>query len=523
MADPLSPLLETRNICKYFAGVRANHNINLEIRSGEVHALLGENGAGKTTLMNILYGLYTPASGEIFWKGRKIKIKRPKDAIDLGIGMVHQHFMLIPALSAVENLVLGTKNGRLGLLNLEKAAKTLASLAGQYRMKIDPWARAGQLTLGQRQKLEILKILYKGAELLILDEPTSVLTPGETEELFLTIKKLTAGNRAVIFISHKLNEIMAVSDRVTVLRRGETVHTVNTADTDRRRLARLMTGREVSMAVEKKPCSPGKKILEIRDLLCDNGKGAVALNKLSLDIRGGEIVGIAGVDGSGQRELADAITGLCPVRSGSVRIDGYEAANRPPGEILERRVAHIPEDRDKRGLVLSMNLGENMMLTGYNREPLSRHGILRPGALRSFQERLCAKYRIEGARADEPVERLSGGIRQKIVLARELSKSPDLLIALYPMRGLDAGAAGYIRRRLLEERDRGAAVLFISAELEEIMSLSDRICVLYEGELMGCVPAAGAAVHEIGLMMAGAKRNPPCPPWDIMNNEEALW
>jgi simple sugar transport system ATP-binding protein len=506
MTESVSPLLEMRNISKYFSGVRANHNINLEIRRGEVHALLGENGAGKTTLMNILYGLYTPESGEIFWKGQKIKIKSPKNAIDLGIGMVHQHFMLIPALSVVENLVLGTKRGRLGLLDLEKAAKTLVSLAGQYRMKIDPWARAAQLTLGQQQKLEILKILYKGADLLILDEPTGVLTPGETEELFLIIKKLTAAHHTVIFISHKLREIMAVSERVTVLRHGETVKTMDTRDTDPRRLALLMTGREVSMTIEKKPCAPGKKVLEIRDLVCSGGKGRKALNKISLDLRRGEILGIAGLDGSGQRELADALTGLCPVESGRVWINGYEAANRPPREILERRVAHIPEDRDKRGLVLSMNLRENMILMDYYREPLSRHQILRPGVIGSFQERLCAAYQIEPSRADEPVENLSGGSRQKVVLARELSKSPDLLIALYPMRGLDAGAAEYIRRRLLEERDRGAGVLFISAELEEIMSLSDRICVLCEGKIMGELPAAGAAIHEIGLMMTGAKR-----------------
>jgi simple sugar transport system ATP-binding protein len=502
MTEPVSCLLEMRKICKYFSGVRANHNINLEVTPGEVHALLGENGAGKTTLMNILYGLYAPTSGEIFWKGRKIEIKKPKDAIDLGIGMVHQHFMLIPALSVVENVVLGTKSGRRGLLNLDGAAKALVSLAGQYNMKIDPWAKVSRLTVGQQQRLEILKALYKGADLLILDEPTAVLTPQEVEELFLMIKKLSGENHTVIFISHKLNEILAVCERVTVLRHGETVKTMDTGDTDRQGLARLMVGRDVSMSVEKPPCSPQKKVLEIRELCCLSGKGVRALNKVSFDLRGGEILGIAGVDGNGQRELVDAITGLCRVESGHVLINGHDITNRPPREILEYKVAHIPEDRHKRGIVLPMNVGENLILMNYYKEPVSKHKMLRRDVINSLQEKLLKKYQIKTPGSGEPIQNLSGGNQQKVVLARELSKSPDLLIAMYPMRGLDVGAAEYIRGRLLEERDRGCAVLLISTELEEIMSLSDRICVLYEGEIVG-ERAPGAGIHEIGLMMAG--------------------
>jgi ABC-type uncharacterized transport system ATPase subunit len=506
MTESVSCLLEMRKICKYFSGVRANHNINLEIRRGEVHALLGENGAGKTTLMNILYGLYAPTLGEIFWKGQKIEIKSPKDAIDLGIGMVHQHFMLIPALSVVENVVLGTKNGRQGLLNLDQAAKTLVSLAEQYNMPIDPWARVSRLTVGQQQRLEILKALYKGADLLILDEPTAVLTPQEVEELFLMIKKLTEENHTVIFISHKLNEIMAVSERVTVLRHGETIETMDTGDTDKHALARLMIGRDLSTTIEKKPWLPGKKILEIRELCCLSGKGVRAVDNVSFDLRGGEILGIAGVDGNGQRELVDAVTGLCRVESGHILINGFDITNRSPREILEYKVAHIPEDRHKRGVVLSMNIKENMILMNYYKEPISRHKILRQGAIGSFEEELLKKYQIKTAGLDEPVKNLSGGNQQKVVLARELSKSPDLLIAMYPMRGLDVGASEYIRRRLIEERDRGCAVLLISTELEEIMTLSDRICVFYEGKIMGEIPAPNADIHEIGLMMAGAKR-----------------
>ncbi|MDR1862391.1 MAG: ABC transporter ATP-binding protein [Treponema sp.] len=506
MAETASCLLEMRNICKYFSGVRANHNINLEISRGEVHALLGENGAGKTTLMNILYGLYAPTSGEIFWKGQKIEIKSPKNAIDLGIGMVHQHFMLIPALSVVENVVLGTKNKRRGLLNLEGAAETLVSLAGQYNMRIDPWARVSQLTVGQQQRLEILKALYKGADLLILDEPTAVLTPQEVEELFLMIKKLTGENHTVIFISHKLNEIMAVCERVTVLSQGETVKTLDTKDTDRHGLARFMIGRDLSAAVEKKPLAPKNKILEVRELNCFNSKGVRAIKNVSFDLRGGEILGVAGVDGNGQRELVDALTGLCPIESGHILINGYDVTNRPPREILEYKVAHIPEDRHKRGIVLSMNVRENMILMNYYKEPVSKHKILRGDVIDSIYEGLLKKYQIKSPGGDEPIKNLSGGNQQKVVLARELSKSPDLLIAMYPMRGLDVGASEYIRGRLLEERDRGCAVLLISTELEEIISLSDRICVLYEGEIMGELPASGADIQRIGLMMAGAKK-----------------
>jgi simple sugar transport system ATP-binding protein len=414
--------------------------------------------------------------------------------------------MLIPALSVVENVVLGTKNKKRGLLDLGGAAEALVSLAGQYNMSIDPWARVSQLTVGQQQRLEILKALYKGADLLILDEPTAVLTPQEVEELFLMIKKLTGENHTVIFISHKLNEIMAVCERVTVLRQGETVKTLDAKDTDSRALARLMIGRDLSAAIEKKPLALKNKILEVRELNCFNSKGVRAIKNISFDLRGGEILGVAGVDGNGQRELVDAITGLCPIESGHILINGYDITNHPPREILEYKVAHIPEDRHKRGIVLPMTVKENMILMNYYKEPVSKRKILRGDVIDSIYEGLLKKYQIKSSGGDEPIKNLSGGNQQKVVLARELSKSPDLLVAMYPMRGLDVGASEYIRGRLLEERDRGCAVLLISTELEEIISLSDRICVLYEGEIMGELPASGADIHQIGLMMAGAKR-----------------
>ncbi|MDR3145675.1 MAG: ABC transporter ATP-binding protein [Treponema sp.] len=498
-------LLEMRNICKYFTGVRANHQVNLRILRGEVHALLGENGAGKSTLMNILYGLYAPTLGEIFWKGRKVEIHSPKDAIELGIGMVHQHFMLIPALTVVENVILGTRSGKRGLLNPEGAAKKLIALADQYNMPIDPWAKVWQLTVGQLQRLEILKALYKGADLLILDEPTAVLTPREVDELFLMIRKLTRENHTVIFISHKLNEIMAVCDRVTVLRMGETGRTLRTGDTDKNELARLMIGREVFLNTEKKPAEPKETVLELRNLCCRNSRGLPGLRNLSLRVRAGEVLGIAGVDGNGQRELADSIAGLCPVESGEVFIKGRQMTNRAPREILEQRVAHIPEDRHKRGLVLSMDLRENIILMSYYREPLSRYGMLRRKRIDDLADRLLRGYQVKASGRDMLMKNLSGGNQQKVILARELSRVPSLLIAMYPLRGLDVGAAEYIRGRIIEERDRGCAVLFISAELEDILSLSDRIAVMYEGEIMGEIEGPGADIDRIGLMMAGTR------------------
>jgi simple sugar transport system ATP-binding protein len=529
MGEEGSCLLEMRNISKYFSGLAANRGIHLRINQGEIHALLGENGAGKTTLVNILYGLCAPTWGDLYWKGEKVSISSPRDAIALGIGMVHQQFMLIPALTVIENVLLGAKNKRGGLLHLEAAARDFLAFAEQYAMRIDPWAAVSALSPGQRQRLEILKALYRGAELLILDEPAAALGPHDAEELFGMITKLKAGNHTVIVISHKLNEILALCDRVTVLRRGALARTVARNDTDPDALTRLMFGRDIQARGEKTKRAPGETVLEVRHLSCRSGQGAgaralagaragagagaraLAVNDVSFSLRGGEILGIAGGDNSGQREIADAVTGLLCPESGTVLIKGEELRTTPVRDILERNVAHIPEDAQGRGLVLSMSVKENLILTSYFKEPVSRHKVLRRRSIDALAEELLRSYQIKSSGGGEAARNLSGGSRQKLVAARELSGRPDLLVAVYPMRGLDLEACEYIGRRLVEERERGAAVLLFSSDIEEIVSLSDRICVLYEGELMGEIEAAGAGIQQIqqieqiGRMMAGGR------------------
>lgn len=503
----MSVLLDMKNICKNFTGVKANKDCNLQIEKGEVHALLGENGAGKSTLMNILYGLYTPSSGEIYWKGQNVELKSPKAAIELGIGMVHQHFMLIPALSVIENVVLGMKAGKKGSLDLKSAADKFEQLSKKYNMHIDPWAQVGQLTVGQQQRLEILKALYRGADLLILDEPTAVLVPQEVEELFQIIKKLTSEDHTVIFISHKLNEVMSICDRVTVLRLGESITTINVKDTNKEELARLMVGRDVSLKFNKKPATLGDVVLELKDLECFSDKGIKAIKGMNLKLQAGEILGIAGVDGNGQSELVEAIVGLRKVSNGQVQINNHDVTNKSPREILEEKVGHIPEDRHKRGVALSMNLTENIMLMSYYKEPYSKGIRLNWKKIYENTKHIIKEYQVKTPGQDELMKNLSGGNQQKIVLGREISKEPNLLIAMHPVRGLDIGATEYVHEKIIEQRDKKRAVLLISGELEELISLSDRIAVIYEGEIMGIVDAKNVNVQELGLMMTGAKKN----------------
>ncbi|WP_157110025.1 ABC transporter ATP-binding protein [Thermanaeromonas toyohensis] len=499
-----------REIIKEFGALRANDRVNLKVKRGEIHALLGENGAGKTTLMNILYGLYQPTSGEIIFEGRLVKITSPREAIELGIGMVHQHFMLIPALTVAENIILGMKAGPGGLLDLKQAATRIKELSHQYGLDVDPYAKVWQLSVGQQQRVEIVKALYRGARLLILDEPTAVLTPQEVRELFRVLKQFTREGHTVIFISHKLDEVMSLCDRVTVLRAGRVVGTVETSKTSKEELARMMVGREVFFKVDKKPCCPGEVILELKGVEALDNKGLKALKGISFSLYRGEILGIAGVDGNGQSELVEVITGLRKAIAGKVFLKGQDITNLPPRKILEQNVAHIPEDRHLRGLVMEMSIKENLILQTYYQQPFSKGFILDWKTIKEHACRLIKEYDVRALSEEVPVKNLSGGNQQKVILAREVCRQPELLIAMHPTRGLDVGATEYIHRRLVEERDRGAAVLLISTELDEVLSLSDRIAVLYEGEIMGIVPGGEVDIEELGLMMAGSRRKVAC-------------
>ncbi len=496
--------LEMKKVCKYFAGVRANYNVDFCVQKGEVHALLGENGAGKSTLMNVLYGLYKPDMGEICIDGATYDISSPGKAIELGIGMVHQHFMLVPALTVIENVVLGLSETRSPLLNLGAATKKLCDLAAQYNMDIDPEAKVWQLSVGQQQRLEILKALYRGAKIFILDEPTAVLTPQEVEELFNMIRQLKSEGKTIIFISHKLNEVMTICDSVTVLRLGEVIATLPTSETNKEELAQLMVGKMVDLTYSKKPIDHQDMplVLKLEGVKCNNSKNLPALKGLGLEVRGGEILGIAGVDGNGQTELVDTITGLTKVLDGHIYIDGKEMTNKKPLDILETHVSHIPEDRHKRGVVLSMNLVENILLMNYFRDEFSKGEFLKWKHINGYAKGILEKYNVKTPSENEAMANLSGGNQQKVVLGREIERKPDLLIAMHPARGLDIGATEYVQRKIIEERDRGAAVLLVSTELDEIYALSDRIAVLYEGEVMGVV-SPKIEIHKLGMMMAG--------------------
>jgi simple sugar transport system ATP-binding protein len=497
-------VLEMRGIRKEFPGVLANDDVGLEIRRGEVHALLGENGAGKSTLMNILYGLYKPDAGEILLSGRPVVFGSARDAIEAGLGMVHQHFMLIPVMTVAENIVLGTEP-RSGLLLDERGAEErVRELSQQYGLQVDPGALVRDITVGQEQRVEILKALYRGAEILVLDEPTAVLTPQEARELFEIINSLKADGKSIIFISHKLNEVLEIADRITVLRRGRRIETVPREGATEESLARAMVGREVLLRVEKTAAQAGDVLLSVEDLHVVDDRGIEKVRGVSFEVRAGEIVGIAGVDGNGQSELIDAIAGLAAVASGRIEIGGEDVTNSSCRDCLDAGLGHIPEDRQRRGLVLEFSIAENVELHDYAKAPNARWGWIFPQRMIELAKRLIQEFDVRGGGPLTRAGGLSGGNQQKVVAAREIARDPKVLIAAQPTRGLDVGAIEYLHRRLVEERDKGRAVLLVSLELEEIMSLSDRILVLYEGQLAG--EHTGEVSEDVlGLEMLGGR------------------
>ncbi len=504
------PVLELRGITKQFPGVVANDHIDLDVRQGEVHALLGENGAGKSTLMNILYGLYQPDEGEILLNGTPVSFASARDAIAQGIGMVHQHFMLIPVMTVAENIVLGEEPTYAGvMLDFGEARKRVRELSERFGLAVDPDARIEDITVAQQQRVEILKALYRGAEILILDEPTAVLTPQEAQELFTIIASLKAQGKSIIFISHKLHEVLEVADRVTVLRRGKKVDTVPREGATEESLARMMVGREVLLRVDKPPAKPGGPILRVESLHVFDDRGLEKVNGVSFEVRAGEIVGIAGVDGNGQTELIDAITGLRRPAAGEITVAGTTMSHHSNArEMLDAGVGHIPEDRQRRGLVLEFSIAENIALHDYCIEPDSRWGWLYPQRLLERAVRLIKDFDVRGGGPKTHAGALSGGNQQKVVVAREVARNPKVLIAAQPTRGLDVGAIEYVHRRLVAEREEGRAVLLVSLELDEILSLSDRILVVFEGEIVGEY-GADATEEELGIAMTGGRRKEP--------------
>ena len=486
----------------------ANDRVDFELRRGEVHALLGENGAGKSTLMSILYGLYSPDEGEVEIDGESVKIHSPSDAIARGIGMVHQHFMLVPVMTVAENIVLGAEPRRGALLDVGEASRRVKELSDRYGFAVDPDAVIEDVTVGTQQRVEILKALYRGARILVLDEPTAVLTAQEAGELFEVLRALKEDGVAVVFISHKLGEVLEVADRVTVLRRGRKIDTVPTEGATEQSLARLMVGRDVLLRVDKPASKPGDPVLEVEDLVVHDDRGLEAVKELSLEVRAGEVVALAGVDGNGQQELVDAIAGLRVPNAGRIAIGGEDVTGRGVRATCDAGVAHIAEDRQLRGLVLDFTLAENLALREYRRPPLSRHGWLFVGTMRSRANELLAEYDVRNRDADLPASSLSGGNQQKVCIAREIASNPRLLIAHQPTRGLDVGAIEFVHRRLVEERDKGRGILLVSLEFEEVRSLADRILVIYEGRIVGEF-RPDVSEQEVGIAMTGGRGKAP--------------
>ena len=498
-------VIEMREITKIFGEFVANDKINLELRKGEIHALLGENGAGKSTLMNMLAGLLEPTSGEIVVNGKSEKLDSPSKAASLGIGMVHQHFMLVEAFTVAENIILGSEVTNKGVLDLKKANADILELSERYGLAVDPTAKVEDISVGAQQRVEILKTLYRGADILIFDEPTAVLTPAEILELMDIMKALVKEGKSIILITHKLDEIRAVADRVTVIRRGKSIQTVSIEGATNKDLAEMMVGRSVSFVTEKEEAQPKEVVLQISDLVVNENRGVPAVKELSLNVRAGEIVGIAGIDGNGQSELIQAITGLRKVKSGSIKIKGQEVVGLSPRKITEMNVSHVPEDRHRDGLVLEMMLSENIALQTYYKEPLSKNGVLNYNQINSYARKLMEEFDVRAANEIVPASALSGGNQQKAIIAREVDRNPDLLIVSQPTRGLDVGAIEYIHKRLIDERDKGKAVLVVSFELDEILNLSDRIAVIHDGKIQGIVKPSETNKQELGILMAGGE------------------
>ncbi len=501
-----TPVLELRGITKRFPGVIANDGVDFDLAAAEVHALLGENGAGKSTLMNILYGLYHPDEGEILVHGTAVGMSSPREAISRGIGMVHQHFMLIPVMTVAENIVLAVEPRTSGILiDTDEAERRVRELSESFGLAVDPHARIQDITVGQQQRVEILKALYRGADILVLDEPTAVLTPQEARELFDIVRSLTAQGKSIIFITHKLKEVLEIADRVTVLRRGKIVSTVPTEGATEEGLARLMVGRDVLLHVDKSARTPGEVVLRVSELEVDDERGLEKVRGVSLEVRAGEIVALAGVDGNGQTELVDAISGLLPVKAGYVEIAGVDVTGSSAKGHFEVGLGHIPEDRQRRGLVLDFQLAENMALHDYREPPYSHHGWLSPGAMVDKARVLIDQFDVRGGGPLTPASSLSGGNQQKVILAREIDRNPKILIAAQPTRGLDVGAIEYVHRRLVAERDEGRGILLVSLELEEVLSLADRILVMFEGRLVAELPPT-VTEETLGVAMAGGGR-----------------
>ncbi|MBW5039803.1 ABC transporter ATP-binding protein [Streptococcus pneumoniae] len=496
-------VIEMRDITKVFGGFVANDKINLHLRKGEIHAILGENGAGKSTLMNMLAGLLEPTSGEIAVNGQVVNLDSPSKAASLGIGMVHQHFMLVEAFTVAENIILGSELTKNGVLDIAGASKEIKALSERYGLAVDPSAKVADISVGAQQRVEILKTLYRGADILIFDEPTAVLTPSEIDELMAIMKNLVKEGKSIILITHKLDEIRAVSDRVTVIRRGKSIETVEIAGATNADLAEMMVGRSVSFKTEKQASKPKEVVLSIKDLVVNENRGVPAVKNLSLDVRAGEIVGIAGIDGNGQSELIQAITGLRKVESGSIELKGDSIVGLHPRQITELSVGHVPEDRHRDGLILEMMISENIALQTYYKEPHSKNGILNYSNITSYAKKLMEEFDVRAASELVPAAALSGGNQQKAIIAREIDRDPDLLIVSQPTRGLDVGAIEYIHKRLIEERDNGKAVLVVSFELDEILNVSDRIAVIHDGKIQGIVSPETTNKQELGVLMAG--------------------
>lgn len=496
-------VIEMRDITKVFGGFVANDKINMHLRKGEIHALLGENGAGKSTLMNMLAGLLEPTSGEIAVNGQVVNLDSPSKAASLGIGMVHQHFMLVEAFTVAENIILGSELTKNGVLDIAGASKEIKALSERYGLAVDPSAKVADISVGAQQRVEILKTLYRGADILIFDEPTAVLTPSEIDELMAIMKNLVKEGKSIILITHKLDEIRAVSDRVTVIRRGKSIETVEIAGATNADLAEMMVGRSVSFKTEKQASKPKEVVLSIKDLVVNENRGVPAVKNLFLDVRAGEIVGIAGIDGNGQSELIQAITGLRKVESGSIELKGDSIVGLHPRQITELSVGHVPEDRHRDGLILEMMISENIALQTYYKEPHSKNGILNYSNITSYAKKLMEEFDVRAASELVPAAALSGGNQQKAIIAREIDRDPDLLIVSQPTRGLDVGAIEYIHKRLIEERDNGKAVLVVSFELDEILNVSDRIAVIHDGKIQGIVSPETTNKQELGVLMAG--------------------
>lgn len=518
MSNQDTNILEVRNITKRFPGVLANDKVNFSLRKGEIHALLGENGAGKTTLMNIIYGLYSPDEGEFLVNGKPIEIKGPHDAINYGIGMVHQHFMLVPVFTVTENIMLGAETDHRGApnstplayLDRKEVAKRVAALSQQYGLEVDPNAIVEDLPVGVQQRVEIMKALYRKANILILDEPTAVLTPQEAEDLAHIMRELTRQGVSIVFITHKLKEVLAVADRITVMRTGQVVGTVDPKETktDETKLASMMVGREVILTVQKKPMQIGEEVLKVEDLQVRDVRGLPAVQGVSFNVCAGEVLGIAGVQGNGQTELAEALTGLRPVQSGRFHLAGKDLTGQTPRAITEAGLAHIPEDRQRHGLVLSYTVADNMVLCDYYQPRFSKGVVIQQNQVNVNAQKLIKEYDVRTPSPYVAAGKLSGGNQQKVIVARELSRPVKLIIASQPTRGLDVGSIEYIHKEIIAMRDRGVAVLVISAELDEVLSLADRIAVMYRGQIVATVDRKDASREQLGLWMAGIHEQP---------------